>query len=298
MKRLPSLRLLIGFESAARLGSYSRAADELCLSQSAISHQIAQLEQHIGMELFRRIGRGVELTMAGKSLQQTVSQSLAVMGDGLQRINTYMNPGLVVIVCPAPIAQGWLLPQIQKLQALMPGLCPLISTDESARYVDEIDVDISISYRPLQQQNVIEQEFIRNSIACVAGKQLADVLSVHSLESHHEHAKLVCLEQEVVTALNHEFFGMYFSEWQQSALFDDVRLVIDAVIQNQGVAYLPLLAVDAALNRESIKVLPNYPQLSQEPLWISRKSGKSRSPLIEQVFQAMIHMADKYNPTI
>lgn len=60
--RLPSLRLLAGFEAAARIGSFSRAAESLHLSQSAISHQIQQLEAFVGQPLFHRVGRGVELT--------------------------------------------------------------------------------------------------------------------------------------------------------------------------------------------------------------------------------------------
>ena len=71
MPRIPSLKLLIGFEAAARLGNFSRAADELHLSQSAISHQIQQLEEQLGQPLFRRVGRGVELTVGGEVLQRS-----------------------------------------------------------------------------------------------------------------------------------------------------------------------------------------------------------------------------------
>ncbi len=295
MKRLPSLRLLTGFESAARLGSYSRAADELCLSQSAISHQIAQLEKQLGQSLFRRIGRGVELTMAGNSLLQTVSQSLELIGNGLERINTYLNPGLVVIVCPAAIAQGWLLPRLQKIQALLPNLCPLVSIDESARYVDEIDVDISISYRPLQQHNVIEQEFLNNPMVCLAGTKLAEQLQTQAPDTHYQQAKLLGLEQDILSASNSEIYRSHFSAWQQGALYDDLRLVLESVVQNQGVAYMPQLAADNALNCHSVKILPHYPLLELEPLWISRRRGESRSLLIEQVFDHLIAMADTYN---
>jgi LysR family transcriptional regulator, glycine cleavage system transcriptional activator len=77
--RLPSFRSLLGFEAAARLGNYSRAAEELCISQSAISHQMLQLEQQLGQPLFRRKGRGVELTVAGRLLLESVTRSLDVM---------------------------------------------------------------------------------------------------------------------------------------------------------------------------------------------------------------------------
>ena len=65
MRRLPPLQALLAFDAAARLGSFTRAAQELALTQSAISHQILQLEEWTGQPLFRRIGRGVALTAAG-----------------------------------------------------------------------------------------------------------------------------------------------------------------------------------------------------------------------------------------
>ena len=98
--KLPSFKLLIGFEAAARLGNYSRAADELFVSQSAISHQIGQLERQIGQALFRRKGRGVELTVAGRLLHDSVVHSLEVIRAGLGRIDTYLDTSLVTIVCP------------------------------------------------------------------------------------------------------------------------------------------------------------------------------------------------------
>lgn len=66
---LPPLSTLIGFEAAARLHSFSRAAEELNITQSAISHQVRVLEDHLGQPLFRRIGRRI-----GRSRQGTVPQ--------------------------------------------------------------------------------------------------------------------------------------------------------------------------------------------------------------------------------
>lgn len=296
MKRLPSLRLLIGFEAAARLGSYSRAADELCLSQSAISHQIAQLEKNIGQGLFRRIGRGVELTMAGKSLFQTVSQSLELMGNGLERINTYLNPGLVVIVCPAPIAQGWLLSNLQQLQNEMPSLCPLISTDESARYVDEDDVDISISYRPLQQAQILEQEFLDDKMVCIASNELAAKLDSLDIKNHHRYCKLLCLENDMLNVSDESVFKAHFASWEQRMMFDDIRLIIAACTQGQGVAYVSELAAYEVIQHGQVKILPDYPTQPMEELWISMRRGESRTPLIAQLYNQLIRIGKHAHP--
>ncbi|MEZ5913693.1 MAG: LysR family transcriptional regulator, partial [Paracoccaceae bacterium] len=70
-RRLPPPNLLIGFEAAARLESFSLAAAELNVTQSAVSHQIRTLEDHLGQPLFQRIHRGIELTDAGADLLRT-----------------------------------------------------------------------------------------------------------------------------------------------------------------------------------------------------------------------------------
>ena len=82
MRRLPPLQTLLAFESAARLASFSRAAQELSLTQSAISHQIQQLEAWAGQLLFRRVGRGVTLTAAGQLFSRTVEETIRLLTDG------------------------------------------------------------------------------------------------------------------------------------------------------------------------------------------------------------------------
>lgn len=172
-QRIPSLKLLMGFEAAARHGNFSRAADELHVSQSAISHQVQQLEEEVGQPLFRRVGRGVELTVAGEVLQRSVQRSVDTLRSGLGRIATYLDPGLVVIAGPAEVLHGWLSPRIDDLLARVPSLCPMLSTDESARFVDETDIDIAISDRPLQQTGLSQTPLMKDEWVIVADETLA-----------------------------------------------------------------------------------------------------------------------------
>ena len=71
-RHLPPLDTLIAFESVTRLGSFTRAADELCVTQSAVSKQVRTLEDSLGVSLFKRSARGVELTTAGELYHQEV----------------------------------------------------------------------------------------------------------------------------------------------------------------------------------------------------------------------------------
>jgi LysR family glycine cleavage system transcriptional activator len=91
-KHWPPLNVLRGFEAAARLGSFHQAAQELHLTQSAISQQIRSLEELLGQPLFHRQGRSVALTDAGQDLLETTQSVLLQLAVGIQRLEQYRKP--------------------------------------------------------------------------------------------------------------------------------------------------------------------------------------------------------------
>ncbi len=111
-------RSLVAFEATARLGSVSRAADELNLTQSAVSQRVLKLEAHVGQRLFQRHGQGMRLTGAGELLLQTTRETLTRLKSGLARIEPYRNKGSLLLGCPPGFAHGWLLPRLQAMKSL------------------------------------------------------------------------------------------------------------------------------------------------------------------------------------
>ncbi len=283
-QRIPSLKLLMGFEAAARLGNFSRAADELYLSQSAISHQIQDLQEQIGQHLFRRVGRGVELTVAGAVLQRSVQRALVTLRNGMEGMTTYLNPGLVVIVCPAPLLHGWLQPRLDMLQAAIPDLLPLLSTDESARYIDEDNVDITIGERPIREEGLLETPFLQDEWVLVARSDLASRLVGSEISQHHQHATLVCLEQSLTNDDTAVYFREHLAKFSKKAIYDDGRLLLDAVLRGKVVGLLPRLLAEGCIALGQLVILPNYPRLPGKTWWLSRVAGQPRSDLIVQVY--------------
>lgn len=279
--RLPSFRFLIGFEAAARLGSYSRAADELSISQSAVSHQIAQLEEQVGQPLFRRKGRGVELTVSGRLLLDSVGKSLDQIRNGLDRIETYMDDSLVTLVCPAPIAEGWLQPRLDMLLREHPALCPIISIDETARYIDEMDVDIAITREPLRQRGVFEVPLLEDELVAV----------VHADSADKAAAGLLCLESDLTSDRIGPFIREHFGKLRKRAIYDDPRLLLDAALRGHGVALVSRLLADEALHTGQLQRLVEYPSLSLGTLWISRTEGEPRMPMVRGVFESLVRYA-------
>ncbi|WP_019652646.1 LysR family transcriptional regulator [Variovorax atrisoli] len=279
--RLPSFRFLIGFEAAARLGSYSRAADELSISQSAVSHQIAQLEEQVGQPLFRRKGRGVELTVSGRLLLDSVGKSLDQIRNGLDRIETYLDDSLVTLVCPAPIAEGWLQPRLEMLLREHPALCPIISIDETARYIDEMDVDIAITREPLRQRGVFEVQLLEDELVAV----------VHADSADKAAAGLLCLESDLTSDRIGPFIREHFGKLRKRAIYDDPRLLLDAALRGHGVALVSRLLADEALHTGQLQRLLEYQSLSLGTLWISRTEGEPRMPMVREVFESLVRYA-------
>ena len=119
-RKIPSTAALVAFESAARHQSFTRAAEELALTQSAICRQIAGLEEFLGIELFRRSRRGVRLTEAGLAYSRKVAAQLdAVERDTLAAMGQQGAQGLELAVVPT-FATQWLVPRLKDFQRLHP----------------------------------------------------------------------------------------------------------------------------------------------------------------------------------
>ena len=142
-KRLPPLDPLIAFEAAARLLSFTRAADELHLSQAAISQQIRNLEDSLQVKLFTRSHRAVQLTNEGREYQHTVTTVLTQLAGATMDIQNVEFSRQLVIGCDESFATQWLSARFDLLRALLPDIAggatiaTLALAEESGRW----DVD-------------------------------------------------------------------------------------------------------------------------------------------------------------
>jgi LysR family glycine cleavage system transcriptional activator len=171
-RNVPPFQFLQGFEAAARLGNFSQAAHELGLSPSAVSHQMRLLEDRLGQTLFRRVGRHVSLTDAGRDYQRTVAQALDDLEGGYRRLEPYRKPGSVVIYAPRELASRWLLPRLPRLLHDCPGVCPWIDTSERPIDFAEMEVSLAILYAEAPPPNVEAVRLLGDEIAPVLSPSL------------------------------------------------------------------------------------------------------------------------------
>jgi LysR family transcriptional regulator, glycine cleavage system transcriptional activator len=138
---LPSLRL---FEAAARHESFRKAAEELGLTASAVSHGVDSLEKWLGVELFRRRPRGVTLTPAGRHLLPYVSEGLSMIALGAQRLPGRREERRVVLSVAPSFAYLFLVPRLPRFRALHPGIRLSIDTSHRQALFPMEGVDLSI----------------------------------------------------------------------------------------------------------------------------------------------------------
>lgn len=121
-KLLPSTSALAAFDAVARLSSFSAAATELSLTQSAISRQVGVLEEQLGVQLFERGGRGVSLTPAGKAYARSIGNALSAIRSASLEAMTRMHGNVLNLAILPTFGTRWLLPRIPEFVSKHPGI--------------------------------------------------------------------------------------------------------------------------------------------------------------------------------
>lgn len=144
-RTLPPLNALRAFESAARHLSFTLAAEELHVTQAAISHQIKALEAHLGVALFRRLPRRLLLTEEGQTLLPEITAGFDRLADAVGRLTQPRQGGTLSVTLLTTFALGWLVPRLPRFQALHPGIDVRLSA--SPRLVDFTREDVDCGIR-------------------------------------------------------------------------------------------------------------------------------------------------------
>lgn len=235
MPALPSLHALHVFEVAARLGSFTRAAHELHVTQTAVSHQIKQLEGELGLPLFRRTGRGLSLTAAGLAWQAELGPLFAKLRDANRRLRqreASERPVVSLTTIPS-FGARWLVPRLGGFLALHPELDLRISTSESLVdfAVDAVDVGVRFGqgrYPGLFSEKLLDDYFVVVATPARAAR----------LKRPRDLAGQTLLFDDDVDAWRRWFAaqGMLEPLAARHHQLTDSGLLVEAAVRGQGVA--------------------------------------------------------------
>lgn len=171
---LPPLELLRSFEAAARRLSFTLAAGELHLTQSAVSRQMQQLEASLGVALFERRHRALALTEAGGVLQRAVTDSLERLRDATARVRAASAPRQVAITTTPGFASLWLIPRLARFTGSHPQVDVRVSATLDVLDMERSRIDIAVRLTPIGKG--VGPALFEESVVPLCSPALADAL--------------------------------------------------------------------------------------------------------------------------
>ena len=169
--RLPNLNSLLCFEAAGRHLSFTRAADELCVTQGAVSRQIRELETGLGIDLFLRGHRSVEMTDAGHRYHHAVGVALEHLADATSDVVAKPATRQVMVAATTAISMHWLLPRLPDLNAQFPDIEVQVLASDSDLSTMEDAFDIGIQYGHGRWQSLDETYLCPGEVVPVCSPQ-------------------------------------------------------------------------------------------------------------------------------
>lgn len=230
------------FEAAARHKSFSRAADELCVTQSAVSHQIRGLEAWLGSPLFQRQGNRATLLPHAEMLAQTLTRSLAEIEDACRGARRAGGPQTLTIAAIPSVAVCWLIPRLGEFRELAPGTDVRLVYAFHGQPIEFRDIDVAIVFGvdPPKMVGTVVTRFLSGETAPVCAP-------------HLELGRSVTGKDMIRAGLLHDTDATGWRTWlgvvgdehglDSGPVFEDFNLLRVAALAGQGIALCPLAII-------------------------------------------------------
>ena len=181
-----SLNALRTFDAAARRSSFTAAADELHVTQAAVSQQVRTLEDQLGAKLFLREARGLALTAFGEDLAAATREALALVEASIERITGTAEASVLTVSTLPSLASRWLVPRLGRFQARHPGI--ELRVHASSEVVDLLGtpVDAAIRFGPAGGPGLVVAARMPDALCLVAAPALAERIG-DDAERLHDH---------------------------------------------------------------------------------------------------------------
>lgn len=284
---LPSLDGLRHFDAAARNLSFTRAAQDLCLTQSAVSQKIQLLEQQLGYLVFHRIPGGLRLTPQGELLFVGVRQAFAILETTLHQTGEESLEGTIKIRVMPSFATKWLLPRLHQFYEQSP-ISLEIDADMTPANFKSDAVDIAITPFWVDDKNLIQRHLFNDLIYPVISP---DLMKTRQLESYNDLSGLRLLHDSMPQYAYSTHWMSYFARLGLYDLdldigtgFSRADLVLQAACDGQGIA-LSRHSLCGTEVRDGSLIRPFVDIVEDGQVWLTCTRNNEKRPRV----QALIH---------
>lgn len=250
-RRLPPLDLLLTFESAARHLSFTRAAEERFVTQSAVSRQIRALEEDLGVALFRRAHRSLALTDEGQALAAVCTETLGRLRETVERLRAPRTRRVLTLSTTPGLASLWLIPRLSRFVQRQPGVDVRLDVSFERRDLVQDAIDVAVRFGRVdapEGEKLFDEEVLPVCSPTLLGPYAPPLaepadLARHTLLGIHDPGRGPLQDWEPWLAA----MGLADLEPRSVLSFSNYDEVIAAAVLGQGVALGRRPLVDAML---------------------------------------------------
>ncbi|MDA7086651.1 LysR family transcriptional regulator [Pseudomonas sp. SA3-5] len=293
-RKIPSTTALIAFESAARHQSFTRAAEELALTQSAICRQIAGLEEFLNVELFRRSRRGVKLTEAGLSYARRVAAQLdAVERDTLAVMGQQGAMSIELAVVPT-FGTQWLLPRLKDFQRLYPQVTVNLTNRTRPFLFADTQFDAAVYFGDGDWSGTASHLLMRENPMPVCSPAL---LAGQSSLSAEQIASLPLLQQTTRPYAWRQWFsslGLTMARDLSGARYELFSMLAQAAMHEMGVALIPPFLIQRELAEGRLVLALEHAYSSDKAYYLMIPERKVESAALQSFRDWLVEQAREY----
>ena len=272
---LPDMKTLVTFECAARHGNFTRAAEELSLTQSAVSRQVRDLEEQVGKPLFERVRGRVVITPAGDAFLKEVHQLLRQAETTMRHITAGAQGETVLSVNALPtFAMRWLMPRLPDFLSNHPGTRFDVTTRRDVFDFETTQCDLAIHYGQPIWPGAVCTYFCSEVVLPVVGGPLRGN-RLHGAQDLKDAPKIHLTERPGLWSDWFEEQGMTLENANEGHWFDQFSLTIEAVKAGLGYALVPGYLIEAELRSGELKVALDIPFSTDNAYYIAVPEGRS-----------------------
>lgn len=302
MSRLPPLKSLQAFDAAARHLSFKRAAEELNVTPTAISHRIKTLEEHLGHKLFHRLTRALQLTAAGEAYAPLVREGFARLEAASGALDHAEESGDIVVTTTMSLATKWLTPRLQRFTERHPDITVrVLATDQPLDFSRQnVDLAIRYGYGDYGDHFVAWVLTDRAAPVCAPafltirdGTPTAAAIAASPL-IHYEWNGLS--ERDPNWRKWFEVAGVELEQVPASAVYSDEHMCVQAAIDGHGIALTGLIAAAGDIEAGRLIVLGNI-RLKSKSYFLVCPTHRAEAPKHVAFREWLLEEADRFRET-
>jgi len=255
IQRLPPLNALRTFEVAARHMSFKDTADELCITSTAVSHRIRALEEWLGVKLFNRLTRSLELTKEGEAYAPQIQEAFAILCDASDTLKRSNEGGDLLISATMSFASNWLTPRLPGFYKLHEEFNVRVEASDLPINLARTNIDVAIRYGEGGYDDLHSQMLFTDLVTPVCTPELAkklvhpvDLLSVPRLDYRWAGFS----DRDPSWEKWFRAVGIVDVQLDQAPVYSEEHMVLSEIITGHGVGLVGIVAAADAIQRGTL----------------------------------------------